>query len=78
MGAVALVRGELRAVRRARLGSGEDIVVRLAPLGGGAHTNAHATFESASRAGPWDLGRNQRNLAELLRAIDENLKPKKA
>jgi hypothetical protein len=68
----------LRAVRRPRLGSGEAIVVRLAPQESGAHTNTHATFESASRAGPWNLGRNKRNLAELLRAIDENPKPKKA
>src|SRR5215207_2043908 len=69
--------GEVRAVCRTRLGSWEDIVVRLAPLESGAHTNTHATFESASRAESWNLGRNKRNLAELLRAIDENLKPKK-
>jgi hypothetical protein len=70
--------GEVRAVCRTRLGSGEDIVVRLAPLESGAHTNTRATCESPSRAGSWNLGRNKRNLAELLRAIDENLKPKKA
>ena len=64
----------LRAANRPRLGSGEAIVVRLVPQESGAH----ATFESASRAGPWNLGRNKRNLAELLRPIDENLKPKKA
>jgi hypothetical protein len=45
--------------------------VRLTHLESGAHTNTQAAFESASRTGPWDLGR-------LLRAIDGNQKPKKA
>ena len=66
---------EVRAVRRTRLGFVADVSVRLAPLESGAHTNTHARFESRSRAGPRDLGRNRRNLDELLRAIDKNLMP---
>jgi len=67
--------GEVRAVCRTRLGIAYDVMVRLTPLESGAHTNTRARFESVSRAGPWDLGRNRRNLNELLRAIDSNLKP---
>ena len=65
---------EVRAVRRTRLGFAADVSVRLASLSG-VHTNTHARFESRSRAGPWDLGRNWRNLSELLRAIDKKLMP---
>lgn len=64
---------EVRAVRRTRAGSRDDVTVRLAPLESGDHTNTHARFESASRIGGWDLGQNRRNLNELLRAVDESL-----
>lgn len=67
--------GEVRAVHRTRLGFEEDVTVRLTPVESGARTNTHARFESASRAGLWDLGQNRRNLNELLRAIDRNLMP---
>lgn len=64
---------EIRAVRRTRLGFGDDVVVRLVPPGSGARTNTHAGFESASRVGGWDLGQNRRNLRELLAATDAKL-----
>lgn len=67
--------GEMRAVLRTRLGLAYDVTVRLSRLESGAHTNTHAAFESASRTGPWDPGRNKRNLSGLLRAIDEHLMP---
>lgn len=67
--------GEVRAVLRARLGLACDVSVRLSRLESGTHTNTHAAFESSSRTGPWDPGRNKRNLDELLRAIDERLMP---
>jgi len=67
--------GEVRAVRHTCLGLAYDVTVRLSNLESGAQTNTHAAFESASRAGPGDLGQNKRNLDELLRAVDENLMP---
>ena len=75
MGAVALAQWGARADRRTRLGPAYDVKIRLSHLKRGVHTNTHARFESASRTWPWDLGRNRRNLNELLRAIDENLIP---
>ncbi len=39
---------EIRAVRRTRLGFGDDITVRLVPLESGDHTNTHAKIESRS------------------------------
>lgn len=62
-------------VRRTRLGLAYDVTISLIPLESGAHTNTHAAFESATRAGLWDLGQNKRNLNELLRAVGENLMP---
>lgn len=66
--------GEVRAVRRTRLGFEDEITVRLTRLESGAHTNTHARFESTSRLGLWDLGQNRRNLRELLEAIDRELR----
>lgn len=67
--------GEVRAVRRTRLGLGSDVTVRLLPLESGDHTNTHASFESRSNTALWNLGQSKRNLGELLTAIDANLKP---
>lgn len=66
--------GEAKAVRRTRLGFEDDISVRLDEKQTGAHTNTHAAFRSASRNGEWDLGQNKRNLRELLRAMDHELR----
>ncbi len=66
---------EIRAVRRTRLGFGDDVTVRLVPLESGDHTNTHAKIESRSHVSLWDLGQNKRNLKELLGAVNENLIP---
>ncbi len=63
----------IRASRKTRLGFTDDITIRLTPSPAGAHTNTHAVFHSASRFSVWDLGQNERNLEELLAAVDRKL-----
>ena len=62
-------------VRKTRVFSCEnDVTVRLTPAGSsGASTNTWAELESAARVGRWDLGQNERNLKELLAAIERRL-----
>ena len=66
---------EVRAVRKTRVvGFENDVTVRLTPAGySGASTNTWAELESAARVGRWDLGQNERNLKELLAAIERRL-----
>ena len=66
---------EVRAVRKTRVfGFEDDVTVCLTPAGSsGASTNTWAELESAARAGRWDLGQNERNLKELLAAIERRL-----
>ena len=66
---------EVRAVRKTRVfGFENDVTVRLTPAGSsGANTNTWAELESAARVGRWDLGQNERNLKELLAAIERRL-----
>ena len=66
---------EVRAVRKTRVFSFEnDVTVRLTPAGSsGASTNTWAELESAARVGRWHLGQNERNLKELLAAIERKL-----
>ena len=65
---------EIRAIRQTRVfGFKDDVAVLLTPSPVGAHTNTHAEFRSASRLGVWDLGQNDRNLEELIEAIDREL-----
>ena len=65
---------EVRAVRKTRVfGFENDVTVRLTPAGSsGASTNTWAELESAG-VGRWDLGQNERNLKELLAAIERRL-----
>ena len=65
---------EVRAVRRTRLGFVDDVVVRLSEKKTGDRTNTHARMESTSRVGIWDLGQNNRNLRDLLDAVDRELR----
>lgn len=63
--------GHIHAIRQSRLFRfKDDVTVSLASQG----TGTEARFESASRVGKGDLGQNPRNLRELLKAINENLK----
>ena len=62
-------------MRRARLGCGNEVTVRLVRLESGDHTNTLAKFEVHSCAGLWDFGWNRRSLEALTHAVDKNLKP---
>ncbi len=66
--------GEVTAVRRTRLGFGDDVSVHLTEKKTGAHTNTHAAFRSVSQQGAYDFGQNKRNLRELLDAMDRQLR----
>ncbi|CAA9451382.1 MAG: hypothetical protein AVDCRST_MAG37-2373 [uncultured Rubrobacteraceae bacterium] len=63
----------LRALRKLRLGFTSEIAITLTPSPAGAHTNTHVVFQSSSRSGVWDFGKNGRNLNSLLTAIDRKL-----
>jgi uncharacterized protein (DUF1499 family) len=67
---------EVRAVRKTRVfGFEDDVTVRLTPAGSsGASTNTWAEFEIVARLGAWALGKNRRNLKELLAAIERQLR----
>ncbi len=68
---------EVRMVCQSRVfGFEDDVTVRLTPGPSGAHTNTRAEFESISRIGVWDFGKNGRNLKKLLAAIDRELRAK--
>jgi uncharacterized protein (DUF1499 family) len=66
---------KVRAVRKTRVfGFEDDVTVRITPAGSsGASTNTWAELESAAGVGRWDLGQNERNLKELLAAIERRL-----
>src|SRR5947209_143805 len=71
--------GELRAVRESRLFRfKDDVKIQHTPRNGDALDEAphgaRVEFESASRLGVWDLGKNKRNLRKLLGAIDRELR----
>lgn len=70
---------EIRAARETRLLRLEDDVrVRLTPHSEddvlvGTSYRARAEFQSTSSVGLWDFGQNERNLRELLEAVDQEL-----
>jgi uncharacterized protein (DUF1499 family) len=65
---------EVQATRKTRfLRFTDNATVRLTQTQTGANINTRAGFVSTSRKGIWDLGRNRRNLEELLAAIDQEL-----
>jgi Protein of unknown function (DUF1499) len=70
---------EVRAVRKTRIFSCENgVMARLTPVGAsGASMNTWAEFESVARVGVSSPGRNQRNLKELLAAIERQLRAEK-
>ena len=63
------------AVRRARIGPGMEVVLRLVPLESGDHANTLVGFQARSTALAWGLGEGKRGLDGLIGAIDTSLIP---
>lgn len=65
--------GKIEAVRSTRLFKfKDDVRIEISGPAPGDE-KSEAVFESASRVGKSDLGQNERNLKELLEAIDQAL-----